>query len=93
MNRAPSGPAIQIGGGIASGLGRRLGLRPENVKALLPVVPAAAIATVFKTSLVFRRSDHFTVAVSIRQRHVGDREIGKWKNHLSSNSTEVPVLS
>ena len=28
------GPSVQVGGGIASVLGRRLGLRPENVKAL-----------------------------------------------------------
>ena len=31
------GPAVQVGGGIASVLGRALGLRPEKVKALLPV--------------------------------------------------------
>jgi H+/Cl- antiporter ClcA len=29
------GPSVQVGGGIASVLGRRLGLRPENVKALI----------------------------------------------------------
>src|SRR5262249_54975055 len=31
------GPSVQVGGGIASVLGRRLGLRPEKVKALIPV--------------------------------------------------------
>ena len=45
------GPAVQVGGGIASVLGRRLGLRPEKVKALLPVGAAAAIAAAFNTPL------------------------------------------
>jgi len=45
------GPAVQVGGGIASVLGRRLGLRPEKVKALLPAGAAAAIAAAFNTPL------------------------------------------
>ena len=45
------GPAVQIGGGIASVLGRRLGLRPDRVKALIPVGAAAAIAAAFNTPL------------------------------------------
>src|ERR1700722_6064944 len=45
------GPAVQVGAGIASVLGRRLGLRPEQVKALLPVGGAAAIAAAFNTPL------------------------------------------
>jgi CIC family chloride channel protein len=45
------GPAVQVGAGIASVLGRRLGLRPEKVKALLPVGAAAAIAAAFNTPL------------------------------------------
>jgi chloride channel protein, CIC family len=45
------GPSVQVGAGIASVLGRRLGLRPENVKALLPVGAAAAIAAAFNTPL------------------------------------------
>jgi CIC family chloride channel protein len=45
------GPAVQIGGGIASVLGRRLGLRPEKVKELIPVGAAAAIAAAFNTPL------------------------------------------
>ena len=44
-------PAVQVGGGIASVLGRRLGLRPEKVKELLPVGAAAAIAAAFNTPL------------------------------------------
>lgn len=45
------GPAVQVGGGIASVLGRRLGLPPEKVKALLPAGAAAAIAAAFNTPL------------------------------------------
>jgi CIC family chloride channel protein len=45
------GPAVQVGAGIASVLGRKLGLRPEKVKALLPVGAAAAVAAAFNTPL------------------------------------------
>ena len=45
------GPSVQVGAGIASVLGRALGLRPEKVKALLPVGAAAAIAAAFNTPM------------------------------------------
>ncbi len=45
------GPAVQVGAGIASLLGRYLGLRPEKVKALIPVGAAAAVAAAFNTPL------------------------------------------
>lgn len=45
------GPSVQVGAGIASVLGRRVGLRPDKVKALLPVGAAAAIAAAFNTPL------------------------------------------
>jgi chloride channel protein, CIC family len=45
------GPSVQVGAGIASVLGRRLGLRHEKVQALLPVGAAAAIAAAFNTPL------------------------------------------
>src|SRR5271168_4760099 len=45
------GPTVQVGAGIASVLGRNLGLRPEKVKALIPVAAAAAIAAAFNTPL------------------------------------------
>src|SRR5499427_8167634 len=45
------GPAVQVGAGIASVLGRWLGLRPERVKALLSVGATAAIAAAFNTPL------------------------------------------
>ena len=45
------GPSVQVGGGIASVLGRLLGLSSEKVKALIPVGAAAAIAAAFNTPL------------------------------------------
>jgi chloride channel protein, CIC family len=45
------GPAVQVGGGIASVLGRALGLRAERVKQLIPVGAAAAVAAAFNTPL------------------------------------------
>jgi chloride channel protein, CIC family len=45
------GPAVQVGAGIASVLGRKLGLRPEKIKALIPVGAAAAVAAAFNTPL------------------------------------------
>ena len=45
------GPAVQVGGGIASVLGRRLGLSTARVKSLIPVGAAAAIAAAFNTPL------------------------------------------
>src|SRR5207247_2238296 len=47
----PRGPGSEVGAGIASVLGRKLGLRPEKVKALVPVGAAAAIAAAFNTPL------------------------------------------
>ena len=45
------GPSVQVGAGIGSVLGRFLGLRPEQVKRLIPVGAAAAIAAAFNTPL------------------------------------------
>jgi CIC family chloride channel protein len=45
------GPSVQVGAGIASVLGRNLGLSRERVKALIPVGAAAAIAAAFNTPL------------------------------------------
>jgi chloride channel protein, CIC family len=45
------GPAVQVGAGLASVLGRRLGLSPEKVRALVPVGAAAAVAAAFNTPL------------------------------------------
>jgi CIC family chloride channel protein len=45
------GPSVQVGAGIASVLGRKLGLSPEKVKSLIPVGAAAAVAAAFNTPL------------------------------------------
>ncbi len=45
------GPSVQVGAGLASVLGRLLGLRSEQVKKLIPVGAAAAIAAAFNTPL------------------------------------------
>jgi CIC family chloride channel protein len=45
------GPSVQVGAGIASVLGRKLGLGPEKVKSLIPVGAAAAVAAAFNTPL------------------------------------------
>lgn len=45
------GPSVQVGAGVASLLGRNLGLSTEKVKALIPVGAAAAIAAAFNTPL------------------------------------------
>jgi len=45
------GPAVQVGAGLSSALGRWLGLSPEKVKALVPVGASAAVAAAFNTPL------------------------------------------
>lgn len=45
------GPSVQMGAGLASIVGRRLGLENRQVKALLPVGTAAALAAAFNTPI------------------------------------------
>src|SRR3954447_5143817 len=45
------GPSVQVGAGIASVLGRRLGLSSSSVRALLPVGASAALAAAFNTPI------------------------------------------
>src|SRR3954454_3368848 len=45
------GPSVQVGAGIASVLGRRLGLSASSVKALVPVGASAALAAAFNTPI------------------------------------------
>src|ERR1700748_1373693 len=45
------GPSVQVGAGLSSLLGRKLGLSPEKVKALIPVGAAAAVAAAVNTPL------------------------------------------
>jgi CIC family chloride channel protein len=47
ISLGPEGPAVQIAGGIASSLGRRLGLSPDKVRGLVPAGCAAALAAAF----------------------------------------------
>ena len=45
------GPSVQIGAGLASGLGRGLGLAADKVQMLVPIGAAAALAAAFNTPL------------------------------------------
>jgi chloride channel protein, CIC family len=45
------GPSVQVAAGIASVLGRRLGLTTAGVKALVPVGASAAVAAAFNTPI------------------------------------------
>ncbi|HET7600984.1 MAG TPA: chloride channel protein [Gemmatimonadales bacterium] len=45
------GPSVQVGAGLASVIARRLGLSKEQVKALVPVGGAAALAAAFNTPI------------------------------------------
>lgn len=45
------GPAVQVGAGLASVLGRWVGLGPEKIKSLLIVGASAAVAAAFNTPL------------------------------------------
>ena len=45
------GPSVHVAAGIASVLGRRLGLSPRSVRALLPIGAAAALAAAFNTPI------------------------------------------
>jgi CIC family chloride channel protein len=45
------GPSVQVGAGIASILGRQLGLSPSKAKALVPIGASAALAAAFNTPI------------------------------------------
>jgi CIC family chloride channel protein len=45
------GPSVHVGAGIASTLGRRLGLSPATVKSLVPAGASAALAAAFNTPI------------------------------------------
>ena len=45
------GPSVQIGSGLASTVGRKLRLSQDNIKALIPVGAAAALAAAFNTPI------------------------------------------
>jgi CIC family chloride channel protein len=43
------GPSVQVGSGLASVFGRRLGLGPQRIRALVPIGASAALAAAFNT--------------------------------------------
>jgi CIC family chloride channel protein len=45
------GPSVQVAAGIGSTLGRRLGLSPRSIRALVPISAAAALAAAFNTPI------------------------------------------
>ncbi|HVT49901.1 MAG TPA: chloride channel protein [Vicinamibacterales bacterium] len=45
----PEGPSVQIGAGLASVIGRWLGLSPARTRDLVPIAAAAALASAFNT--------------------------------------------
>jgi CIC family chloride channel protein len=45
------GPSVQVGAGLASVIGRSLGLSQKNVSSLVPVGAAAALAAAFNTPI------------------------------------------
>ena len=45
------GPSVHVGAGIASSLGRKLGLSPASIKALVPTGASAALAAAFNTPI------------------------------------------
>ncbi len=45
------GPSVHVSAGIASVLGRRLGLSPRSVRALVPIGASAALAAAFNTPI------------------------------------------
>jgi CIC family chloride channel protein len=45
------GPSVHLGAGLASVLGRHFGLKPANVRLLIPVGSSAALAAAFNTPI------------------------------------------
>jgi len=70
------GPSVQIGAGIASAAGRRLGLSNDKVKSLIPVAAAAAIAAAFNTPLAAVLFTMEEILGDLRARAVGSVVIG-----------------
>jgi len=70
------GPSVHIGAGIASVAGRRLGLSEENVKSLIPVGTAAAVAAAFNTPLAAVLFTLEEILADLHARVVGSVVIG-----------------
>lgn len=70
------GPSVHIGAGIASVVGRRLGLSEEQVKSLIPVGTAAAVAAAFNTPLAAVLFTLEEILADLHARLVGSVVIG-----------------
>jgi len=70
------GPSVHIGAGIASVVGRRLGLSDEQVRSLIPVGTAAAIAAAFNTPLAAVLFTLEEILADLHARLVGTVVIG-----------------
>jgi CIC family chloride channel protein len=70
------GPSVQIGAGIASVVGRRLGLSGEQVRSLIPVGTAAAVAAAFNTPLAAVLFTLEEILADLHARLVGTVVIG-----------------
>ena len=70
------GPSVHIGAGIASVAGRRLGLSEENIKSLIPVGTAAAVAAAFNTPLAAVLFTLEEILADLHARVVGSVVIG-----------------
>lgn len=70
------GPSVHIGAGIASAAGRRLGLSEEQVRSLIPVGTAAAVAAAFNTPLAAVLFTLEEILADLHARVVGSVVIG-----------------
>ncbi|HEY3741025.1 MAG TPA: chloride channel protein [Bryobacteraceae bacterium] len=70
------GPSVQIGAGIASTFGRRLGLSSLHVRSLVPVGTAAAVAAAFNTPLAAVLFTLEEILADLHARVVGSVVIG-----------------
>lgn len=70
------GPSVQIGAGIASSVGRRLGLSEGHVRSLIPVGTAAAVAAAFNTPLAAVLFTLEEILADLHARVVGTVVIG-----------------
>jgi chloride channel protein, CIC family len=70
------GPSVHIGAGIASAAGRRLGLVEEDLRSLIPVGSAAAVAAAFNTPLAAVLFTLEEILADLHARVVGSVVIG-----------------
>ena len=79
------GPSVQVGAGIASVVARNLGLDARQVKSLVPVGCAAALAAAFNTPIA-------AVLFSLREEIMGDLHAAVLGSVVLSSATSWMVL-